>query len=353
MSKVLVVATSRKTRGGITSVVKVHSEGSQWEKFHCKWIETHIDGSSIQKLWYLITAVLKYIVLLPFYDMVHIHMGTGNSTVRRKMFFLKIANLFNKKIILHFHPATEKYLLEKENQQKLQFMFSHADLVLVLSPLWKKYLKEYLGIENNVRVLYNPCPKVTRNESVKKNQILYAGTLIDRKGYKTLLRAFGQIADRYPEWKVVFAGNGEIEKAKKIAQELKINDKVIFLGWVAGKEKENAFNQSKVYCLASWGEGFPMGVLDAWSYGLPCVVTPVGGLSDIIVDNINGLIFPVDDTLKLAEKLSLIIENQELRHSIVKETDKYVYGKFNAKTINEELYSIYNEVLKSQKKCIK
>ena len=39
MTKVLVIATSRKTRGGITSVIKAHETGEQWEKFHCKWIE--------------------------------------------------------------------------------------------------------------------------------------------------------------------------------------------------------------------------------------------------------------------------------------------------------------------------
>ena len=43
MFKVLVIATSRKTRGGITSVVKAHEKGEQWNDYHCKWIETHID----------------------------------------------------------------------------------------------------------------------------------------------------------------------------------------------------------------------------------------------------------------------------------------------------------------------
>ena len=50
MPKVLVVATSRKTKGGITSVVKAHETGEQWKKFHCKWIETHRDGNSVRKL---------------------------------------------------------------------------------------------------------------------------------------------------------------------------------------------------------------------------------------------------------------------------------------------------------------
>ena len=72
MPKVLVVATSRKTKGGITSVVKAHETGEQWKKFHCKWIETHRDGNSVRKLWYLATALIEYICLLPFYDIVHI-----------------------------------------------------------------------------------------------------------------------------------------------------------------------------------------------------------------------------------------------------------------------------------------
>lgn len=43
MNKVLIIATSQKTRGGITAVIKAHEVGEQWKKFHCKWIETHID----------------------------------------------------------------------------------------------------------------------------------------------------------------------------------------------------------------------------------------------------------------------------------------------------------------------
>ena len=90
MPKVLVVATSRKTKGGITSVVKAHETGEQWKKFHCKWIETHRDGNSVRKLWYLATALIEYICLLPFYDIVHIHVGLRTS-VNRKLIFARIA----------------------------------------------------------------------------------------------------------------------------------------------------------------------------------------------------------------------------------------------------------------------
>lgn len=85
--RVLVVATSRKTRGGITSVVKAHETGEQWDKYHCRWIQTHRDGPAWRKLLYLFTALLEYLVLLPWYDIVHIHVATTQSARRKKIFF--------------------------------------------------------------------------------------------------------------------------------------------------------------------------------------------------------------------------------------------------------------------------
>ena len=340
MKKVLVVATSRKTRGGITSVIKAHETGEQWKKFHCRWIETHRDGNAIRKLWYLFTALIEYILLLPFYDIVHIHVATTQSA-KRKMLFLYPAKWIGKKVILHFHPSNEKFLFEPYNQKLYKKLFLKADLILVLSEQWKKWIKEALNIENNVKVLYNPCPKVNRRDDIRGNNILFAGTIIQRKGYMDLIEAFAKIAHKYPNWNVVFAGNGEIENAKKAAKKLKIEEQIKFLGWISGKEKEIAFQKASIYCLASYGEGFPMGVLDAWAYGIPCVVTPVGGIPDIIKDGINGLIFPVGDTNTLAKKLEDLITTPQLRKNIVSEADKYVNGEFNISYINNQLDNIY------------
>lgn len=108
------------------------------------------------------------------------------------------------------------------------------------------------------------------------------------------------------------------------------------------KKKEETFQKASIYCLASDGEGFPMGVLDAWAYGIPCVVTPVGGIPDIIRDGINGLIFPVGDINALASKLDELISNKTLRKRVVEETDKYVNNDFNVSSINQKLGQIYS-----------
>ena len=124
--RVLVVATSRKTRGGITSVVKAHETGEQWDKYHCRWIQTHRDGPAWRKLLYLFTALLEYLVLLPWYDIVHIHVATTQSARRKKIFF-ELAKIMHKKTIFHFHPSNEKFLYESANKSLYRNLFSRAD----------------------------------------------------------------------------------------------------------------------------------------------------------------------------------------------------------------------------------
>lgn len=341
MTRVLVVATSRKTRGGITSVVKAHETGGQWKKYHCRWIETHRDGNMARKLWYLAAALVEYVCLLPFYDIVHIHIATTQSAKRKRLFFI-LAKFMKKKTIFHFHPSNEKFLFEPKNRKLYRKLFSQADLVLVLSEQWRRWIKESLGLTERIKVLYNPCPVVDRRDDLRRNQVLFAGTVIPRKGYAVLLKGFALIAGKYPQWKVVFAGNGEIDRARSIAESLGIAGQVEFLGWVSGDEKERVFQESSIYCLASDGEGFPMGVLDAWAYGIPCVVTPVGGIPDIVENGKNGLIFPVGDSGKLAGQLDLLMQDQSLRRQIVAGSDKYVYGQFCVENINRQLGEIYS-----------
>ena len=343
MTKVLVIATSRKTRGGITSVVKAHETGEQWKKYHCRWIQTHRDGNPIRKLWYLATALLEYLVLLPFYDIVHIHIATTQSA-KRKMLFFYPAKWLGKKTIFHFHPSNEKFLFEPYNQKLYRSLFSKADLILILSEQWRRWIKEALGLTEHIEVLYNPCPIINHRTDLRKKNILFAGTIIPRKGYADLIKGFAQIASKHPDWKITFAGNGETERAKEIAKEVHIENQVIFLGWINGKEKEKAFQEASIYCLASYGEGFPMGVLDAWAYGIPCVVTPVGGLPDIITEGKNALTFSPGDTETLAKQLERMITDDSLREKIKKESLNLSQTTFNINTINQQLDKIYSSL---------
>lgn len=341
MTKVLVVATSRKTRGGITSVIKAHEEGKQWKFYHCRWIETHFDGSAFQKIFYFIRGLLQYIWLLPHADLVHIHL----AAVERKMPFILLAKLFRKKIIVHLHfPDPQTTLFRKSKVWKYHWCMKHADKVIALSYSWKSLIESTLDV-TGIEVVYNPCPKVNRQIGDKKNKyILYAGTLSIRKGYSDLLKAFTLVAYVLDGWNLVFAGNGEIQQAKELASKLGISHRCSFLGWVNGKEKEKAFQQASAYCLPSYAEGFPMGVLDAWAYGLPVLTTPVGGLTEILKDKENALVFTPGDLDGLSDCLKAMADDN-IRHKLSAASLKLADTKFNIDNINNQLYHIYKKLL--------
>lgn len=359
-SRVLVVATSRKTRGGITSVVRAHETGEQWKKYHCRWIETHQDKGLLTKMYYLVRGLILYLFLLPSYDLVHIHTSEPVSAIR-KLPFMALAKLWHKKTVVHFHSFSPESTVHSKYRWAYNYLFAKADIVITISDFWRKTVADEFRLLDKVIVVYNPCTASVINKSEsysftdlsvtmsQKHSILYAGTVNARKGYADMIKAFAKIAKQHSDWMIVFAGNGEIEHGKQLAESLGIASQTLFLGWVVDDDKERAFRESTVFCLPSYAEGFPMAVLDAWSYGLPVITTPVGGIPDVAKDGENMLLFEPGDIDGLTRQMERMIIDKELRRNIAKESVKFAQTTFNSTTINKQIGKIYDDLLKSSK----
>lgn len=342
--KVLVIGTSSKTRGGITAVIKAYQTTKFWNEWNCIWIETHVDKSKLIKLCFFFKSFVKYILLLPKAGLIHVHLSAPMS-VKRKYAFLFLAKKMKTPVIIHFHAFSADSTIDKKYFNLYSKVFNMADTIIVLSENWKQGLIKDLNISlDKIVVLYNPCPKVLRREVDKKtNTILYAGTLDSRKGYKDLIYSFSNIASIYPDWKLCFAGNGEIAEGTKLAENLNISNQVAFEGWVSGDKKDELFNEATLFCLPSYAEGFPMAVLDAWAYGLPVVTTPVGGIPDVAIDGVNMLLFQPGDTNVLSEMLKKMISDEDLRKKISEASLEFSRNKFSLDTIVNDLANIYQK----------
>lgn len=343
MSKrVLIVATSRKTRGGITSVIKAHETGKQWKKFHCHWVQTHRDGPSWRKILYFVSGMLDFLVRVPFYDIIHIHTA-DYGTEKRKRIFARLTKLFGKKLIVHLHSSGPEFSIGGRHRDLYEYSFTHADKVILLSNTWREEAEKAFDLpKDKMEVLYNPCPTVKPSKPGEREKyILFAGTLTHRKGYDDLIKAFAPIAGKYPDWRLKLAGNGEIEQGKRLAEELGIADKVDFLGWINGEEKDKVFLSSSIYCLPSYSEGFPMGVLDAWAYNLPVVTTPVGGIPDVGIDGENLMLFNPGDIEALVSKIETLMMHKDIYDKIQKASADFAGGIFSVCAISKKLFSIY------------
>jgi len=343
--KALVVATSRKTKGGVTSVVLAHEQCDYWRDYSVRWVETHTDGNIFVKVFYALKGFMQCVFLLPFYQIIHIHLSEVPSALRKIPFFI-LAKIYRKKVIVHFHSFSPETTINGKYKRIYYFMFSHANRVIVLSQLWKKWVAQYLHLVDNIIVLYNPCQKIQLvDESERKDFILYAGAINKRKGYEDLIKAFSMISNQFPTWKLVIAGSGEIENGAKTAEKSGIAEQVLFTGWITGREKDKWFRKARIFCLPSYAEGFPTALLDACSYGIPLVVTPVGGIPDIIMNERNGLLFTPGDTATLAAQLKLLIENPVLREKLSKEACNLAQTTFSIEETNRRMNKIYREII--------
>ncbi len=342
--RVLVLATSPQMRGGIPAVLNLHRKTNYWKEFNCCWLATHIDKSKLHKLLYFFKGLIVFICIAPFYDIIHIHLSEPPSAIR-KLFFFLIGTLYQKKTIIHFHSFSPETTIEGRFKTIYQYMFSRSTMLIVLSAQWKQWVETSIDMDSDkILVVFNPCQDVEASILPKTKSILFAGTLSKRKGYHDLIVAFAALAARKKDWKLIFAGNGEIELAKKIAKKNNVEKQVEFLGWVSGKEKHNSFSQSSIFCLPSYAEGFPMAVLDAFSYGLPVVTTGVGGIPDVMTDGSEGLIFSPGDTTALSAKLLSLMESEGMRSFFSEKSRVLASTVFSPDTISNQITNIYNQI---------
>jgi glycosyltransferase involved in cell wall biosynthesis len=163
------------------------------------------------------------------------------------------------------------------------------------------------------------------NDSVTKNQILTAGWLIHRKGTDLLLPVAKSILTSYPclSWKLV--GDGDMkEKVLAYIQQEKLEGRLIVQS--PGQAAINdVYRESGIFVLASRFEAFPMVLLEALSFGIPCIsFNCPSGPSVIITHEEDGLLVEPENTEQLTAAIARVLDDQLLRTRMAQNALKYV-----------------------------
>ncbi len=172
-----------------------------------------------------------------------------------------------------------------------------------------------------------------------KNYFLYVGRLSKEKGIITLLNAMKNL----PDIELHIVGNGEEEE--NIKNEIsRLNLKNIkLLGYRSGKDLNNEYKNCIAGIVPSTAfEMFGLIIIEAFRYGKPVIGTNIGGIAKIIGHNKNGILFPVDDSKKLAEEIKKLYDNPELVKELGKNARHKVENKYSPDVHYEKLMNIYN-----------
>ncbi len=187
--------------------------------------------------------------------------------------------------------------------------------------------------------------KLNRTVNHDSLTFLFFGLISEAKGIFDLLNVIENNKDEYrSRMKLLIGGNGDTQKLKTLISKHHTGDIIEFLGWVDNEEKIAAFNNSDVFILPSYAEGLPISILEAMSYGKAIIATDVGGVSEIVKENENGILIEPGSLPQIRQAINKMLDQKDLvkRFGEVSElrVQKYLPG-----AVVKNLEDIYKSLL--------
>ena len=225
----------------------------------------------------------------------------------------------------HAHSIFDKILAYWGNIYDYSFKIKKYDHIVTLTQEDKN--TNWKGWEN-VSVIPNPSTfQTNKTSTLNEKKVISVGRLAAPKNYASLIRASKNVADKHPDWILEIYGDGPQEvELKSLITQLNL-EKHVFLKGFSSNVKDVMTNAS-IFALSSMFEGFGLVIVEAMACGLPVVsyVCPCGP-KDIITEGKDGFLVEVNDEMTLANKINILIENEELQKqmsdAVIIKAEKY------------------------------
>lgn len=250
-------------------------------------------------------------------DVVHINISSFGSTYR-KIVIAGCARRLGIPYVLHLHGSQYQAFWKDGDgfvARRIRKMFENASRVVVLGRVWRDFVAARApGASGKIVIVPNATevpslPHVGGGDSV---HILFLGRIGERKGVPQLVEALGRMRD-LSGWRATIAGDGEVEATRATTTEQGLAGRIALPGWVGPDEVAALIAAADILVLPSFAENLPVSVIEGMAAGLAVVTTPVGAVEDIITDEKTGLLVPPGDVAALAEALTRLVEDPELR----------------------------------------
>ncbi|SEA34010.1 glycosyltransferase family 4 protein [Microbulbifer marinus] len=351
----LMVGTNIRGMGGIASVLNVYHDAGFFSKWNVRLIRSHGGADKVGRVRALLLyafSLIKITMYLIFRDVgiVHVHMASRGSYLRKSI-VVRLAKFFGSKVVVHLHGAEFRKFYSEEcslsRKAHILRTFEMASAVVVLSSQWAVWVRNLLiNNKEHVRVIYNSVPELRLDEEKKQaGLVVFMGRIGTRKGTLDLLYAFAKVRQACPEATLVLAGDGDISACRDLVTELGLTDSVNFCGWISGKDKLELLSKADIYCLPSYNEGLPMGILEAMSAGVPVVASRAGGIPDAITHMREGILIEAGDIDGLERALTDLIRNRELNRRLAEFASIKYTTCFSIEAVIPQLNGLYSELL--------
>ena len=346
---VLMVGTDLRSIGGISTVVRGYIDAGLFDRIDCTYVATHRSGANWRKLLVALTGWMRILVRLYTLDapLVHIQLSSRASFWRKTVVCL-LARLARRPYLLHVHGSEFADFYGEcapAARRIVRAVLARATLVLALSEAWRATLQQ-ISPQARIEVLMNAVP-LPPPDSIpapsRQPTLLFFGEIARHKGVFGLAQAFARMGDEHPELRLIYAGTGSgVEETRRLIEQFGLEARVKFTGWLQAERKRATLAGATIFVLPSFVEGMPMALLEAMSFGLPVIATPVGGVPEIVTHEVDGLLVPPGDIDALAAAISRLTSEPHLRERLGRAARETVTRRFSLDSAVERLLGIYH-----------
>ena len=162
------------------------------------------------------------------------------------------------------------------------------------------------------------------------------------KGHQELFRALAGLKDRYPLEALIIGGGRREAELRQLAAELGLGPRVNFLG--QRRDIPDLLAALDILVLPSYSEGVSLALLEAMAAGLPVIATAVGGLPEVVTDEVNGLLIPPRDPEALARALARLLADPDFARRLGEQARAEVEAHYSLERLGREINEIYGEL---------
>ena len=228
-------------------------------------------------------------------------------------------------------------------------------LIITRAKTTRDYLAGFGILPDRVHPIYDPCDETIfypadrtacRKEfgySDNDVVLVHHGILHPNKGNDRIIRAVARLKDQCPTLKYLLVGDGsELEKLKTLVKELNVSDRVVLTGWLPGRGDVNrALNAGDIGLVMRVGhesDNFHMtgALVHAMACGLPILAARLGGISEVVREEKNGLLFDPVCGDEFDGKLTKMVGNPKLRKELGEEALNDAGKLFSMKSVIDE-----------------
>lgn len=228
----------------------------------------------------------------------------------------------------------------------------HSDCLHALCESEKESIRNY-GLNNRVEIIPNgiTMPQPFPGEASYNKVLLYLGRIHPKKGLNFMIEALAKYVKyngNLNGWHVRIAGWNQDnfqQTLERMVNEYSLQNYVQFIGPKFGDEKILELRNASAFILPSLSEGLPMSVLEAWSFGLPVLMTPFCNLPDGFSEGVAIQIEPTSESVYSGLSMLFSLGEHDIKH-MGKKAREYASHNYTWASIAERTVALYNDLLK-------